>query len=311
MLNITKILVPVDFSEPSKTAVNYGLSLALQFNAGLVLAHIVPSSLVSAYTFPTESFAFEKDQAESAKTTLPTLVPAECRERVRLGTIVKVGDVRSELLGMIHDENPDLLVMGTHGRNVFERFLLGSLTERMLRKVSVPILTVSHLAPTRELHTIGPVPLRHVLYATDLSAGAESGLRFSAELARGAVARLSVVHVFKSLDRIYWAAEAGYIGDEILSMKEDAERRLHSSIPSDLPTTLQVEPVMLDGEAYREILNFADEQNVDIIVMNMQSKTALERAMLGSTAERVIRGAHVPVLSIPIAADDGAKNVAA
>src|SRR5262249_6294182 len=134
MIDIKKILVPVDFSEPSKTAVNYGLSLALQFNASLILTHIVPSSTALVYTFPTESFAFEKEQVKHAKATLPSLVPNEYRDRVNLQTIVKVGEVRSELMGILNDEKIDLIVMGTHGRNAVERFLLGSLTERMLRK---------------------------------------------------------------------------------------------------------------------------------------------------------------------------------
>jgi nucleotide-binding universal stress UspA family protein len=311
MIDIKTILVPVDFSEPSKTAVNYGLSLALQFNGNLVLTHIVPSSTALVYTFPTESLAFEREQVKHARSTLPSLIPGEYRDRVNLRTIVKVGEVRSELLGVLHDEKIDLLVMGTHGRNVFERFFLGSLTERMLRKVPVPILTVSHLDPTKELHAVGPVPLRHVLYATDLSDSAEIGLKLSAELARGAGARLSVVHVFKSVDTIYWGAEGGYLGDELESLKEDAQKRLQLSIPETIYKDVKVTPVMLEGDAYREILEFADEQNVDMIVMNLQGKTAIERALLGSTAERVIRSAHVPVLSIPTFTEHAAGNVAA
>jgi nucleotide-binding universal stress UspA family protein len=313
MIGIKKILVPVDFSEPSKTAVNYGLSLALQFNASLVLTHIVPSSTAFAYTFPTESFAFEKEQVQQAKSMLPTLIPKEYRDRVNLQTIVKVGEVRSELMGILNDEKIDLLVMGTHGRNVFERFLLGSLTERMLRKVTVPVLTVSHLDPTRDLHTQGPVPLRHVLYATDLSDSAEVGLNFSAGLARGAGARLTVLHVMRPLDTIYWGAECGYYVDEVESLKEDARNRLKRSIPEEMynDTNMKVTPVMLEGDPSREILALADEQDVDMIVMNLQGKTAVERALLGSTAERVIRSAHVPVFSIPMPSNQAAQKRAA
>lgn len=301
MIDIKKILVPVDFSEPSKMAVNYGLSLALQFNARLVLTHIVSSSTALIYTFPTESLAFEKEQVKYAKSTLPSLIPGEFRDRVDLQTIVKVGDVRSELLGLVHDEKIDLLVMGTHGRSGVERLLLGSLTERMLRKLSVPIMTVSHLDPTRELHTSAPVPLRHVLYATDLSDSAEIGLKFSSDLARGAGARLSVVHVFKPIEAIYLGTESGYVWNELEMLREDAQKRLQSCIPEGVGKDLKITPILLEGDPYREILDFADEQNADMIVLNLQGKTAVERALLGSTAERVIRLAHVPVLSIPVA----------
>jgi len=311
MIDIKKILVPVDFSEPSKKAMNYGLSLALQFNARLVLAHLVPSSTALVYTFPTESFAYEREQVKQAKSMLPSLIPMEYRDRVNLQTIVKIGDVRSELLGVIHDEKIDLLVMGTHGRNVVERFLLGSLTERMLRKVPVPILTVSHLDPAKEIHAIGPVPLRHVLYATDLSSNAAIGLNLAAELARGAGARLTVLHVLKAVGNMYCGVEGGFLDEEIDNLREDAYKKLKLSIPEDMHKDLKVTPMMLEGDAYQKIVEFAGEQDVDIIVMNLQSRTPFERALLGSTAERVIRTAHVPVLSIPVVEKCEARTGAA
>jgi nucleotide-binding universal stress UspA family protein len=303
MLSIKRILVPVDFSEPSQRAVEYGLSLALQFKAKLVLTHIVSSSTALIYTFPTESFAFEKEQAKYAKSMLPDLVPEEYRERADLRTIVKVGEVRSELLGIVKDEEIDLVVMGTHGRKAFERFFLGSLTERMLRKLNVPILTVSHLDPARELHKAGPVPLGHVLYATDLSDNANVGMNFAMDLARGAGARLTVLHVLEALQTIYWGTEGGYLGNEFESIREDALSRLRMSIPGKGCEGLRLNTMITEGDAYREIIRVSDKEKADIIVMNLQGKTLAERALLGSTAERVIRSAHVPVLSIPIPAE--------
>ena len=103
MIPIKKILVPVDFWECSKVAVNYGVSLALQFRARLVLAHIVPTSAALAYTFPVESYAAEKDQALVAKSRLPSLVAEVHRDSVELQTIVKVGDIQDELLAIISE----------------------------------------------------------------------------------------------------------------------------------------------------------------------------------------------------------------
>src|SRR5262249_45656641 len=152
----------------------------------------------------------EKEQAKYAKSMLPSLVPEELRDRVNLQTIVKVGDVRNELLAIIKDEGISLVVMGAHGRNALDRLLLGSLTERMLRKLPVPILTVSQLNSAKELHNVGPVPLKQILYATDLSDSADVGLKFSTELARGTGARLMVLNVFTAAEQMYLGAEAGY-----------------------------------------------------------------------------------------------------
>jgi nucleotide-binding universal stress UspA family protein len=310
MIGIRKILVPVDFSEPSKTAVNYGLSLALQFKAQLVLSHIVTPSPGLIYTFPSQSLAYERDQTHYAKSMLPSLIPEQYRSPVDLEIIVKAGEVRDELLGIVADERIDLVVMGTHGRNAFERFLLGSLTERMLRKLPVPILTVSHLDPARELHAAGPVPLRHVLYATDLSDSADVGLKFSIELARGTGARLTVLHVLRSIKSIYWGAEAGgFLPEELATLRDDTKRRLTNSIPKDGINGVTIAPMLVEGEAFREILRVASEDEADLIVLNLHGKNVVERALLGSTAERVIRSAHTPVLSIPVPSEYAARMV--
>ena len=170
MIHVKKVMVAVDFSEPSKKAVKYGLSLALKFEARLVLAHIAPYDPV-AY--------------ETAKVRLLELIPADYREWLDFEVVVKSGEVRPELLGIVEEKEIDLVVMGSRGRSYFERLLLGSVTERMLRQLHVPILTVSHLDPVKETHEPGWVPLRRILYATDLSEGSEPGLEFSIRLAHG------------------------------------------------------------------------------------------------------------------------------
>jgi nucleotide-binding universal stress UspA family protein len=306
MIDIKRILVPVDFSEPSKKAVNYGLSLALQFEARLVLTHIVPTNVGMVYTFPTESFAFEKDQAAFAKSMLPSLVPEAYRDRIDLETIVKVGVVLDELLAIVKDDKIDMVVMGTHGRNAVERFFLGSLTERMLRKLPVPILTVSHLDPAIEPPIAGPVPLAKILYATDLSDTADVGLKLAIELARGAGAGLTVLHVLKTLETVYWGAEGFYLADELDMIRKNTFDRLEHSIAEPWCEGVNVRPMMVEGDPFREILRVAEEEKIDLIVLNLQGKGRLERALLGSTAERVIRSAHVPVLSIPVSLEYGA-----
>jgi nucleotide-binding universal stress UspA family protein len=299
MIDVKKILVPVDFSEPSKKAVNYGVSLALRFNARLILAHIVPSHVGFVYTFPSESFAAEKDQAAYARSTLPTMVAPEYHDRLNLMTFVKAGVVKDELLGIIKDENIDLVVMGTNGRNAFERLLLGSVTERMLRQLPVPILTVSHLDPEMELHTTEPVPLCKILYATDLSDGSEVGMKFSLDLARRTGARLTVLHVLEPIQP-YWGDMPPFIVTDPERRRQEALTRLMLTIREIGSEGLDVKPMMTAGDPCREILRVADEEKMNLIVLNLEGKTLVERAIIGATAERVIRVAHVPVLSIPV-----------
>jgi len=288
MIHIKKILVPVDFSEASKKAVTYGFSLALEFKARLVLAHIAPYDTV-AY--------------EGAKEHLLQLIPADYRDWFDYEIVVKSGEVRQEILGIVQDTEIDLVVMGSRGRSYFERMLLGSVTERMLRKLNVPILTVSHLDPDKEIHTAEPVPLRRLVYATDLTEGSETGLEFSIRLARGLDARLTVVHVIQPMDAAMRGIEtAAFFPDYVGEIRAQAAERLNRMVALVSDGTVPITTVITEGVAYESINNIATEQNADLIVINLQSKGRLERALLGTTAERVIRTATVPVLSLPLPA---------
>ena len=288
MIHIKKILVPVDFSEASKKAVTYGVSLALEFKARLVLAHIAPYDTV-AY--------------EGAKEHLLQLIPADYRDWFDYEIVVKSGEVRQEILGIVQDTEIDLVVMGSRGRSYFERMLLGSVTERMLRKLNVPILTVSHLDPDKEIHTAEPVPLRRLVYATDLTEGSETGLEFSIRLARGLDARLTVVHVIQPMDAAMRSIEtAAFFPDYVGEIRAQAAERLNRMVALVSDGTVPITTVITEGVAYESINNIATEQNADLIVINLQSKGRLERVLLGTTAERVIRTATVPVLSLPLPA---------
>jgi nucleotide-binding universal stress UspA family protein len=281
-------MVPVDFSEASKRAVNYGLGLALEFESRLLLAHI------AGY----DSAAYDK-----AKSDLLDLIPIDCREKLIFETIVKCGDVQAELLGILEDKNVDLVVMGSRGRSYFERMLLGSVTERLLRKLHIPILTVSHIDPAREIHIPGPVPLKRILYATDLADGSEEGLEFSIKLARGLDASLLVAHVVQLTDGAFYGMEtAAFIPEYADEIRTQAQERLNRFVALVSDGSVPIATLLADGVPYETIDRLALQYEADLIVINLQNKGRLERVVLGTTAERVIRTATVPVLSLPLPA---------
>lgn len=289
MIHIQSIMVPVDFSEPSKKAVTYGLSLASEFRARLILAHIA---------------RFDKAAYENAKVGLLELIPMEFRNEHIYEIIVKSGDVKEEIMGIVRDKNVDLVVMGTHARPYFERMLLGSVTERMLRKLPAPILTVSP--------TAGSARLNNILYATDLGDGSEEGLKFSIRLARGLAANLTVVHVTQAIEHVFIGAEvATYLPVEADAVREQILEKLNRSVALVSDGSVPIKTILAEGSPYQMINQIAQTQKADLIVMNLQSKGRLERALLGSTAERVIRTATVPVLSLPLPATYSARWAAA
>jgi nucleotide-binding universal stress UspA family protein len=298
MIQLANILVPVDFSPCSGKAINYGLSLALQFRARLVLAHIVPSIAALNYTFPADTYEHQKEAFADAHARLPQQIPAEYRDRIDSHSVVRTGDVRDELLEIINEEKVDLVVMGTHGRRTVERFFLGSTTETMLRKVPVPILTVSRIEPEKDVHVPGPIPIRRVVYATDYSDSAKIGLHYAAELSRTFRADLTLLRVMDRLE--LWGSELiGHLPRDITRVREIAVEQLQKLAELERAADIKIETAVIEGTPHHEITTFAEDTNADLIVLNVQSKSMLERAMLGATAERVIRSARVPVLSIP------------
>jgi nucleotide-binding universal stress UspA family protein len=303
MISFKKILVPVDFSEPSKKAVTYGLTLAAQFNGKLILAHIVPESSALTYAFPTEMLNIEREQREKATREIEKLVPPQYAAQLALQTIVRVAPIDAELLRIVKDEAVDLVVMGTHGRRSLGRAFLGSVTERMLRRVAVPVLTVSHIEP--EKHSIGLVSLKRILYATDLSESTNTGLKYAIEVARLAGAQLIVVHIVSYPDLLLWGpALVMRIEDERAKVVQDMRKKLGDLVTLEKPKEMKIETLVLEGKPFEKILEIAEDRGTDMIILNVQSKSGLERALLGSTAERVVRLARIPVLSIPVSQNE-------
>jgi nucleotide-binding universal stress UspA family protein len=303
MTQISNILVPVDFSRASQKAMHYATHLALRLNAKLTAAHIIPSFMAFNYSFPQDTAEFEKNALEETRRLLPEEIPAEYRAQLHSETIAKSGDVRDELLGIVTDNKVDLVVMGTHGRRGMERLLLGSTAESILRRVPVPVLTVSQRAADQATESPFDVPFRRILYATDLSEdGLSGGLHYAVDLARTLGAHLTLLHV------IHLRETSAF--EDTAAIRAHHMGELHKAIEREHGGDVAVATEVLNGTPHHEILKYAETMNADLIVINLQSKGLLERAILGATAERVIRAASIPVLAIPAATAADAMMVA-
>jgi glycine betaine transporter len=158
------------------------------------------------------------------------------------------------------------------------------------------VLTVSHFEPQQ--HPIGGVSLKRILYATDLSESSNAALRYAIELARCEGGQLTIMHVIDDSDRMLWGpAMIAYL--DRAKLTEETRRKLDDLIARETPPDMQIERLVVDGKPFRKIVDAAEDRGMDIIVLNLQSKSMLERAIMGSTAERIVRLAHTPVLAVP------------
>jgi nucleotide-binding universal stress UspA family protein len=273
--------------------------MATRLQAKLILAHIVPESSAMVYAFPIEDPAIVAKQREKAVQEIHALIPEERLKHVELQVIVRTGRVEEDLLAIVNEGSVDLVIMGSHGRRLFRRWFLGSVAEHMLRRVPVPILTVSHIEQDRYPFGGGVASFNRILFATDLGESSAAGMKYAAELAQSFSGNLTVMTVVEYLNLSYEAAS--YLEKERTKRLQATQRQLDAFVAREKPKGMEAKTVVADGKAYEQILASAKDLNADCILLTLQSRSLLERAFLGSTAERVVRLSPIPVLSIPFA----------
>jgi nucleotide-binding universal stress UspA family protein len=289
-MDIKTVLVPVDFSPPSRLALNHGVAFARRFHARLVLLHIMETPPALAYTYPTDYAKIETQHREQAWRMLSALVAPEDQDDLDLHVMIKAGKIEEEIAATIHEAKADAVIMGTHGRGLFGRAFIGSITQHMLRKVPVPILTVCRV--TR------PLTFERILYATDLSEASNRGFRSVLDFAATTRSTVAVVHTVHEPTLAY--VEAGMPPIDKQQLLDGARDQLKALEAEAFERKIKIETVLVEGNPAETILKAAEEDCADLIVMTVSKKGLIERALLGSTAERVIREAHLPVLSIPV-----------
>lgn len=145
MIAIRRILIPTDFSDPAAAALTYARALAERFDSELHIFHVVPEPYVYPWgtevsTMPLVDLLNQSEQL--ARTRLAELVPADAAPAGGVTTSTAIGTPVDRILDYITEMKIDLVVMGTHGRGAVGHLLLGSVAERLVRRSTVPVLTV-------------------------------------------------------------------------------------------------------------------------------------------------------------------------
>jgi nucleotide-binding universal stress UspA family protein len=214
-MKIENILIPIDFSPTSRIALNYAVAFARTFHARLTLLHVVETSIALALAFPDETVQMEREHHEQSERMLSAMITTENRRVLDVKTLVKSGDVEQQLSATIRKEGADLVIMGTHGRGLVGRYLIGSVTHKVLGNVDIPTVTVGHA--TR------PPAFNRILFATDLSDISQHVLPCAIDLAQITHAKLVAVHAVDV--GVEGGAEAAvYLGEERV---EEARAKLN------------------------------------------------------------------------------------
>jgi nucleotide-binding universal stress UspA family protein len=306
MIEIRSILCPVDFSEFSKHALDHAIAIAHRYEAKVTALHVcagVPALAYAGGVPPFEPVVLTNADRERLMSQLRQFVEADQASGVRLQTVVREGNVLLEVLDEAVSVKADLLTVGTHGRSGFERLFLGSVTEKLLRKASCPVLTV----PRRHPDAVPPSPtlFKRILCPIDFSECSMGALQYAMSMAQENDAALVVVYVVPNdfaplpgqspgdaLDRTISVA------DFFIRREEHLRRLLHQAVPEAVRTYCSVETLMRHGRPATEILQLADTHDSDLIVIGVRGRGAADLAVLGSTTQHVVRQATCPVLTI-------------
>jgi nucleotide-binding universal stress UspA family protein len=288
MVRIKTILCPVDFFPASLKAFDYALKLASNYGAGVYVLHVVSPMVPTAYDFPVNISEYTGALEQVSRRELLKLKKKADGAKVPFQSQVLVGGIDDGIHKAVTRTRADIVVMGTHGRRGFERWIMGSETDRLIRTSPVPVLTIASARGTRT----SPPEIRRILVTTDFSAGTSDAIKYAFSMAKECHARVTLVHVVHSV-----AMEASpEIAAPVLL---EAQTQLERLVPAGARKWCEVKVRVDVGVAYQTILKIQKSEKIDLLVMNVHGKGMIDRALVGSTAERVVRAAACPVLLIP------------
>lgn len=188
-----------------------------------------------------------------------------------------------------------LIVLATHGRTGLEHLLLGGTCERVVRTSSVPVLSVKRPAHDFVDDEDAPIRIRRVLFPTDFSVYSREVLPYAVSLAREFGARLTLFHVAEVPVAVpeFLPDTAGAVGAPMLEHARTALEGMAAEV-EDVETDVDA----IVGLAYRDVCARAKEMEADVIVLGTHGRKGLAHWLYGSVAERVVRYAPCPVLTV-------------
>jgi nucleotide-binding universal stress UspA family protein len=303
MVEIRRILCPTDFSDFSRHALEHALAIAALHHSTITLLHVCPIASGTVYApgigvAPTSLLTVE--DRDAALATMRQFAETEFSPAASIQFAVAEGDPVNEILDCARTQASDLVVMGTHGRSGFERLLLGSVTEKVLRKAPCPVLTV----PRRAAGVASALRLEHIICPVDFSDSSVQALQYAIALANESAGRLTVVHVIEippelpieEHETIFSLPRS--LRQYVAMAEADRNGRLKEMVANAGCRADSTATVLASGKAYQEILRIAAEQSADLIVIGVHGRGAVDLFFLGSTTQHVVRQATCPVLTI-------------
>lgn len=287
------ILAATDFSETAERAVNFARELSRKFQSQLHLLHVTvileDPHIEESHRHRLEELVASGDDSrrrelESASVDQPgvEITPHMVRGLAPAEVIVET----ASNLGC------ELIAMGTHGRRGLSHLLLGSVAERVVRTSKVPVLTVHGSADIELAET------PQILVPHDFSEASATAVRRAAAWAKALDAEITLLHVVEPVvyPEFY---SVDVLSDDLMERLVERSERALRTAADELLGENTVRVVVEVGRAANTIVEAADPEQFDLVIMATRGLSGLEQVLLGSVAESVLRRCKVPMLAIP------------
>lgn len=302
VIHIRQILCPVDFSTFSRHALDHAAVLADWYEADLTILHVSPLMPTIFGLEPAPSAAtLAMFDSETLGRDLLTFVSETMEAKATPRLVVRTGAAANTILHEAAECSADLVVLGTHGRSGFERLMLGSVTEKVVRKAPCPVLTVPRRADDGE----GRPTFARILAGVDFSTASDRAVQHALSLAQEAKGGLTLLHILEWMPDDSLAKYPQFDVDHYRrSQLSDARMRLEKLVPEDARNWCEPNTRVACGKPYQEILRIANQEASDLIVLGVHGRGPIDRMLFGSVTQQVVRQATCPVLTIRSRDDD-------
>jgi nucleotide-binding universal stress UspA family protein len=303
------ILVPLDGSSFGEQALPLALALARRADATLQVVHVhAPQTAIYMQGAGFLADSLNEQARKEEQAYLDTMVKrlTEAAPKVPIVANLLDGEITTTLSGHAASKGFDLVVMTTHGRGAFGRFWLGSVADQLVRRLPMPLLLTrphdGEVDLTREPN------LKHLLLPLDGSKLAEEMVEPVLDLAEALKAKVTLLRVIQPIEPVSYLPEALPIDASargLLDRVEELQKALKAeaetyvagiarkfqarSVPVEVRVSVERQPAIA-------ILHETVAARCDLVAVETHGRHGLSRLILGSVADKVIRGAAVPVL---------------
>ena len=295
-MQFKNILCATDFSDFSNHTVNYGIALANEFDSKLFVCHVIDLSSVAIYgEFQLDPVGLQDRIMNDANEQLQELIGGQ---QIDWEPLISVGHAADEISRIVEEQDMDLVISATRGRSGLKRLILGSVTERLMRTLSCPLLVV-HSPDNAFVASEDQVNIKSILIGCDFSPDSDVAFEHGLSLAQEFQSELHLAHVVEtSIYQQLHKIESPVEEELQQEIQTRLIKKLQDMVPEEARNWCKPQTSLLNGHPYEELVKYAERNNIDMIVLGTRGHGLVKSLLVGSTTDRVVRNAPCPVLSV-------------